>query len=208
MINRYTTEHKEFIRENIKNPEKVLVDMFNARFEIKINLSKLGNLKTKLGLRSGLIGGRFEKGQKAFNKGKKWDEFMPIKSQKKCLKTTFKKGNLPHNHKPIGSERITKDGYIEIKVSEPNTWQLKHRYIYEKVYGKIPSGDKLIFLDGNRLNISIENLQLVSSEQALIMSRNHYFTENKTLTQTGVMISRVISKTRKLKKEKLKNESK
>ena len=28
----------------------------------------------------------------------------------------FKKGNVPANHRPIGSERITVDGFVEIKV--------------------------------------------------------------------------------------------
>lgn len=39
---------------------------------------------------------------------------------------------------PIGSERENK-GYILIKVAEPNVWIEKHRYIYESVYGNIPT---------------------------------------------------------------------
>lgn len=37
-----------------------------------------------------------------------------------------------------GSERENK-GYIFIKVAEPNVWIEKHRYIYESMYGNIPT---------------------------------------------------------------------
>ena len=200
MRNRYTFEHYKYIQKNIKNPEKKLVEMFNKEFDIKINIGILGNIKTKLGLKSGLVGGRFEKGMTAINKGKKWDDFMSKKGQKNSLKTAFKKGNIPHNHRNVGSERITKYGYVEIKVSEPNSWKPKHKYIYEKINGPIPKGHKLIFLDGNKSNVSIENLKLVSSEQLLIMNKKHYFTGNKELTKTGVVISKLMCKTNELKR--------
>lgn len=200
MRNKYSEKHLKFIIENVKNTEKELVNMFNETFEIKITVGILGNIKTKLGIRSGMIGGRFEKGHKTFNKGKKWSDYMNENSQKNCRKTTFKKGNQPHNHRPVGSERITKDGYLEIKIAEPNKWQQKHRFIYEQKFGKIPKGKKLIFLDGNRMNVVLDNLQIISNEQSLIMNQNHYFTKHKDITRTGIIVSKVIDKTRKLKK--------
>lgn len=196
MKNKYTDSQLQFIRDNVVNTEKELVRLFNENFEVKINVSILENLKTKLGIKSGLVGGQFQKGNISHNKGKKWCEFMSAQGQENSRKTCFKKGNIPHNHKLIGSERITKYGYIEIKIAEPNKWQLKHRYIYEQAYGAIPKGNKLIFLDGNKLNISLDNLQVISNEQSLIMNQKHYFTSNKDLTQTGIIVSKVISKTR------------
>lgn len=59
MSNKYTQEHFDFIKENVKNTEKDLVKMFNEKFEIKITVGILGNIKSKLGIRSGLVGGRF-----------------------------------------------------------------------------------------------------------------------------------------------------
>lgn len=200
MSNKYTQEHFDFIKENVKNTEKDLVKMFNEKFEIKITVGILGNIKSKLGIRSGLVGGRFEKGHNSFNKGKKWNEFMSVDGQMNSLKTTFKKGHQPHNHRTIGSERINKDGYVEIKIAEPNKWQLKHRYVYEQAFGIIPKGKKLIFLDGNRLNISLSNLQIISNDQSLIMNQKRYFSTNKDLTQTGIIVSKVISETRKLRR--------
>ena len=74
---------------------------------------------------------------------------MSKQSQKLCRETTFKKGNRPHNYRPVGSERITVDGFVEIKVADPNKWDLKSRVIYQEKYGKIPKGYKIIYLDGN-----------------------------------------------------------
>ncbi len=128
---------------------------------------------------------------------------MSIESIEKTKATRFKKGNIPANHRDVGSERITKDGYIEIKIKEPNKWQLKHRYIYEKKYGKIPKGYNLIFLDGNRKNIDLSNLKLVSKSEDLIMNKNKLFTTDKNITNTGSLIAKVIDKGNKLKNERL-----
>lgn len=49
-----------------------------------------------------------------FNKGKKG--YMSAEQYEKCKQTMFKKGNIPANHRPIGSERVGKDGYILIKI--------------------------------------------------------------------------------------------
>ena len=51
---------------------------------------------------------------------------------KNMKKQHLKKGNRPHNYRPVGSERITVDGFIEIKVADPNKWDLKSRVIYQE----------------------------------------------------------------------------
>lgn len=110
--------------------------------------------------------GMFKKGCAPPNKGKKWDEFMSPQGQENSRKTTFKKGNIPPNHRQVGSERITRDGYIEIKIQEPNVFKLKHRIIWEEHNGPIPKGYNIQFRDKNPLNCSIDNLYMISrSEQ-------------------------------------------
>lgn len=126
---------------------------------------------------------------------------MSEESQNRSRKTCYKKGNIPKNHKQIGHERINTDGYIEIKVEEPNKWKLKHRYVYESVYGNIPTGYKIIFADGNKQNVDIDNLVLISASEELIMNRNKLFYENKSLTNAGVNIAKLIDKANKRKKD-------
>lgn len=203
MKNKYTKEQREFlIKNNHLKTSQELADMFNKRFGTNITKVNIKNFRGNNHLNSGL-NGQFKKGNIPHNKGKRQNDYMSIESIEKTKATRFKKGNIPANHRDIGSERITKDGYIEIKIKEPNKWQLKHRYIYEKKYGKIPKGYNLIFLDGNRKNIDLSNLKLVSKSEDLIMNKNKLFTTDKNITNTGSLIAKVIDKGNKLKNERL-----
>lgn len=203
MKNKYTKEQREFlIKNNHLKTSQELADMFNKRFGTNITKVNIKNFRGNNHLNSGL-NGQFKKGNIPHNKGKRQNDYMSIESIEKTKATRFKKGNIPANHRDVGSERITKDGYIEIKIKEPNKWQLKHRYIYEKKYGKIPKGYNLIFLDGNRKNIDLSNLKLVSKSEDLIMNKNKLFTTDKNITNTGSLIAKVIDKGNKLKNERL-----
>jgi len=113
----------------------------------------------------------------------------------------FKKGHTI-NTKPIGSERICK-GYIEVKVKEPNIWQLKHRVIYEKHFGKVPENYVVIFADGNNRNFDIDNLLLVTKNELLIMNKHKLIATNIEVTKTGHNLAKVISKIGEIKNERL-----
>lgn len=200
---RYTKEQKQFLIDNNHlTPAKELADMFNKKFGTNITKTNIKNFRGNNHLSSGLTG-QFEKGHKTHNKGKKWDEYMSKEKQENCRKTIFKKGNIPKNHREVGSERISKDGYIEIKVEEPNKWKYKHRLIYENYYGKISKGYNVIFLDGNKLNIDIKNLKTISKHDNLIMNEKKLRYKNKELTESAYLIAKIENKHRKLKNERL-----
>lgn len=112
------------------------------------------------------IATRFQKGQVPMNKGKREHEFRSKEACARCAKTQFKPGQRPHNTKPVGYERITDDGYILIKVSMDYKMVLKHRWVWEQAHGAIPEGYNIMFRDGNRLNCSLDNLELVSRGEA------------------------------------------
>ena len=199
---KWTEKQKQFIYENYKGiGNKELTDMFNKKFGTNI-VNQIKYFKRNHKLDSGL-NGQFIKGHKTFNKGKKWDEYMPKQSQINCKKTTFKKGNIPPNHRQVGEERTNVDGYIEIKVSEPNKWELKHRYIYKKHYGSIPKGYKVIFLDGNKTNLNINNLKAISSHEELIMNEYGLRYGKKELTESASIVAQLELKRRELKNERL-----
>ena len=96
---------------------------------------------------------RFPKGYIPWNKGKKG---LLIGGKE----TQFKKGHIPKNHKPVGSIRKNKDGYIYKKVREPNIWTQLHRYIWEKEHGIIPKTSLVQFKDKNPENCELSNLYL------------------------------------------------
>ena len=100
---------------------------------------------------------------------------------------------------PVGSERESK-GYIMVKVAEPNVWIEKHRYIYESMYGNIPTGYKVIFADKNTRNFKPDNLILVSDAEALIMNTKKLIYEEADLTKSGALIAKIIDRTNRLSK--------
>ena len=149
--------------------ESEIRSAFLERFGITLTEAQIGNFKHKYGVKSGTHGGRFEKGQPAFNKGKK----MTPEQYKKCSGTMFRKGHSPQNHREVGSERINVDGYIEIKVEEPNKWRLKQRVMYEKYHNvKLTRDEAIIFLDGNKLNLAEDNLFCLTRAELVRYNQN------------------------------------
>jgi hypothetical protein len=112
------------------------------------------------------IAHRFVKGQEPANKGKRIEEFMTADGIRRSSQTRFKKGQLPHNTKPIGYERVDENGYVYLKVSMEHKMVLKHRYVWEQANGPIPDGHNIAFRDGNRQNCDLSNLYLISREEA------------------------------------------
>jgi hypothetical protein len=112
--------------------------------------------------------GRLKKGHKAWNKG------QHVITNPKCLKTTFKKGNIPANSKWDGYISIRRDKteivYLYIRIAS-GKWKPLHRYLYEQRKGPIPPGMILIFKDGNTFNINMNNLELISRKEHA--RRNH-----------------------------------
>jgi len=128
---------------------------------------------------------RFKKGQVAHNKGKYCRHSQA---------SEFKKGNVPANHRPTGSTRTSVDGYIEIKVAEPRKWRQLHRVVWEESYGPVPKGHVVIFGDGNKQNVTLENLLLVTRSELARLNQRGLFGGSAELTKTGILVARLINK--------------
>jgi hypothetical protein len=133
-------------------------------------------------------GTRFKTGNVPFNKGRKQSEWLSPDKVENVRKTQFKKGSRPHNTVPVGTERISKDGYIEVKVSE-DAWKYKHRVEWEKHHGAIPAGHNVQMRDGNRQNWHIDNLYLIS--KADNMARNTIANYPEPLRKTMKLVSKL-----------------
>lgn len=197
----WTEEEVEFIRGIYPNyPNKVVAKMVKEKFGTETSASNLTNVKIKYGIPNKTIPnpGNYQKGQVPWNKGKG----MPEETKEKVKKTWFKKGQMPKNHQPIGTTRITSDGYKEIKVKEPDVWQLYNRYIYEKEHGvKLEAKDIIIFADGNRENFDIDNLVKVSRANLLHLNRNNLIFDDPDLTKAGVTVSKVVETAMELERK-------
>lgn len=205
MNRKYTQEHIDYIAANIPGcPFKELTDMFNKKFGMNLKVSAMVSLADRHGLHNGrdtrLNKGwkptQFRKGCTPWNKGKKG-----VCTGGKA--TQFKKGHKPHNWVPIGSERITKDGYIQVKIQEgkfQHNWRAKHVLVWEATNGPVPKSHAVIFGDGNNRNFDPGNLLLVSRKQLARLNQNNLIANNVELTKTGIVIADIYSKIGERKK--------
>lgn len=183
---RYPKEVQEFIAENHKGTSYAsMAKMLNGKFNTDYTQRQIRGYYKNHSLRSGLDF-RFSKGHVSPNKGKKGI------CAPGCEVGWFKKGSTPVNHKPVGSERIdVKQGYILIKTAEPNVYWPKHVVVWEEAHGKVPKGHVITFLDGDKQNVAIENLKLISLAENLELNRSKLRFADPELTQTGILITKV-----------------
>lgn len=186
---KFSIEQMKFLEDNITGTSYAEITIaFNLHFGLNLSLAQIKNVLA----RNKLTNGRnccFHKNHTPFNKGAKgW-------SANGTEATRFKKGHIPKNHRSVGSERVNVDGYIEIKVAEPNKWRSKHIVVWETVNGRIPKGYAVIFADSNKLNMSIDNLLLVTRRQLLEINRKGLIFDNPEATKTWVLIADLNIKT-------------
>jgi len=178
-----TKKEENYIKKIVagKSNEEV-AKLVNLKFGKDLTTEQIKGIKGRNRWSSGLTG-RFEKGSVPANKGKKF----PGTGNR----TTFRKGHISSKHREVGEERINKDGYVEIKIAEPNRWEPKHRIIWEKENGPIPRGNLLIFLDQNKQNIRLDNLMLITKEENARINQNHLRATDKEMTKAGVNIAKI-----------------
>lgn len=198
----WTEKEIEFIKEKYPyHANQEIVEMIAEKFGFKTTKAQLKNLKHKHKIKDKKIpnSGCFKKGAPSHNKGKT----MSDETKKKVSKTWFKKGNIPHNYKPLGSMAISKDGYKLIKIANPNKWILYHRYLWEKAHGeKVKSDEVVIFADRDKSNFSIDNLIKIKRSNLLYLNRKDLIFEDKELTGVAVNISRLNEQIAKQRKGK------
>ena len=187
-----------FSADIAKRLDRTLSQVYNkaGKMGLKAPLER-SRLAGKLGTNHpNAVAHRFKKGSVPPNKGKK----MSPEVYEKVKETMFKKGNSPINHREVGSERINVDGYIEIKVAEPNRWRLKHRFIWEQVNGEIPKGYNVQFKNHNRQDCRIENLYLICRADQIAKENSYwakYPKEIQELIHLKGVVNRAIHKAEK-----------
>lgn len=119
---------------------------------------------------------RFPKGHAPANKGLRRPGYAPGR----MAETQFKKGHLAggaqRKWRPIGTEVLDDDGYLKRKVSDDRTkasrfnWRFVHVLVWERHNGSVPRGHAVVFRNGDKADIRIENLELLTRAQ--LMARN------------------------------------
>lgn len=104
-----------------------------------------------------------------------WNKNISFDAGGRSILTRFKPGNVPPNRKPVGTMRKNTDGYWEIKI-EPGKYKyrLLHRVIWQSHHKMVPpKGTAIIFVDGNKDNLSIDNLKLVTRAELAVKNQRH-----------------------------------
>lgn len=128
------------------------------------------------------IGGktRFKKGQAPHNKGLRRPGWGPGRMKQ----TQFTKGQRSWNWVPVGSYRVSSEGYLDLKVADHGPGSMKknwipvHRLVWIQHHGPVPPGHTVCFKTDMRTTevelITIDRLELVSRVE--LMRRNSYHT--------------------------------
>lgn len=116
-----------------------------------------------------LVATQFKKGIEPWNKGTNY------KAGGRSAETRFKKGRRPEearNYLPIGSLRVTRDGYLERKMTDDQSlaptrrWIAVHRLVWEAANGPIPKGDMVVFKPGMKTiveaEVTVDRLECIS----------------------------------------------
>ena len=170
----FTQGQNQFLRDNY--PLMKLVDLtaaVNREFGLVKTWQQVKTYLTNHDILSGRSG-CFEKGLVPWNSG--------TKGICKPNSGNFRNGHMPANKKRLWSERVGKAGYIEISIPERNPYtgfaprfKQKHVWLWEYHHGPVPKGNAVVFSDGNKLNIVIENLMLVTKNELLLLNLHKYW---------------------------------
>lgn len=134
---------------------------------------------------------RFQKGHKTWNKGLSVD----IGGNG----TRFTAGHRPQTWRPVGSERIDRDGILWRKVSDTRNkradWQAVHVLTWEAINGPLPRGKFVVFADRNQRNFDPANLLAVTRAENMRRNTYHrYPKEVARLIQLRGALNRQINK--------------
>lgn len=142
---------------------------------------------------------RFKPGQVSWNKG------THFCAGGRSAETRFKPGARPQTWVPIGTVVTGPDGYLKRKVRDDappgmtrRNWVWLHRELWEQHHGPVPDGHAVAFVNGDRTDIRIENLQLVP--RAALMRRNTVHNlppELKQVVQLKGAVMRQVNKRRR-----------
>lgn len=148
--------HKDWTR-------KELHQGFVARFQrTDVSQSNLTALCKRKGWLTGRTG-QFTPGQASHNAGKKGIHYRG--SEKGWFKKGVRQGVATKLYKPIGTERVTRDGYLERKIHDgmplQSRWRAVHLIKWEAVNGPIPEGHALKCLDGDKTNTDPSNWEAI-----------------------------------------------
>lgn len=129
---------------------------------------------------------RFPKGHVPANKGLRRTGWAPGRMRETQFKKGERQGVAVRLYKPIGTERISKDGYRQRKVNDDlplqRRWRAVHVILWEATHGPLQPGHAIVFRNGDKADIRLDNLECITRAQ--LMARNTVHNLPKELAST------------------------
>lgn len=136
---------------------------------------------------------RFQSGHTTWNKGMKGLQIGGVETR---FKKGHRAGKALENYQPVGATRINKDGILQVKVNDDmplqRRWKAVHAVLWEEANGAIPAGHLVVFRNGNRHDIRLENLECIT--RAENMRRNNVHQLPKEVAQLVMLRGALVRK--------------
>ena len=150
---------------------------------------------------------RFKPGQVPANKGLRRPGWAPGRMRETQFKKGVRQGVARKLWKPIRTERVSKDGYLERKVNDDlplhARWRAVHLTMWEEAHGPLPPGHVIAFTNGDKTDLRLDNFELIT--RADLMRRNMIHRlppELKSAIMLKRSLMRIIRKKEKARAEK------
>jgi hypothetical protein len=118
-------------------------------------------------------------------------------------------GAAQHNYVPIGTLRVSKDGYLERKVTDDQSlyparrWHFVHRIVWEAANGPIPAGHMVVFRRGQFTNdvelLTADRLECISFKENAL--RNSYWKTDPELMKLYQLKGAITRHVNRMKEE-------
>lgn len=157
----------------------------------------------------GVVGtaSRFQKGQAPANKGLRRPGWHRGRMRETQFQKGVRQGVAVHLYQPIGTERLSKEGYLQRKVNDDfplqARWKAVHTLVWEAANGPVPKSYALVFKNGDKRDIRLDNLELLS--RADLMRRNTYHRYPKEIAlaiqMRGALVRSINKRSRRAKQD-------
>jgi transposase len=172
-------EQSNWIKEQYQTyTAAILLNMFNERYAHSLTVEQFKNVLAKHGIKS--------------------EAKFTDKVGYELNKTVFKKGGIHHTTVPVGSEAI-ENGYVIVKVAEPNVWRPKQRIVYEQHYGPLGKHEVVRFKDGNNRNFEPSNLFKTTRKGHGFLSKYQLLSQPKPVRESLLVLTQLHDKTDEIK---------
>lgn len=173
---RWTDEEIRYLREHYADTPNPVIAKALGRTSVSIKQQATKHkLEKSQAFMSSSASGRRQKGQAPWNKGLAG----VCGNHPNTKRNHFKKGHGGTRTRPVGSTRINKEGFVEVKTGDEfdfpvRQWEPYHRIVWMRANGPVPDGYVVAFRPGTHTTepaeITIDSLEMIS--RAELMERN------------------------------------